>query len=220
MGGHDPYSSSKACAELVAAAYRRSFFSSQAGRTPCAIATARAGNVIGGGDWCDDRLIPDIVRALSRNEGPTVRNPSAVRPWQHVLEPLCGYLMLAERLAGGDARRYADAWNFGPRDDDARDVRWITERFLEFWGKARTWRQPEEGGQPHETQMLKLDASKARTHLGWEPVMDVEEALRDTVSWYRNHVAGKDMLQFSLAQIGAYTERARCVESRSGVPGA
>jgi CDP-glucose 4,6-dehydratase len=200
LGGHDPYSSSKACAEIVSSAYLRSFIQNSDTKSGIGLATVRAGNVIGGGDWAEDRLLPDVVRAISLGKDPVIRNPSAVRPWQHVLEPLRGYLMLAERLAGGDAAKFSGAWNFGPRDEDARPVGWLVERFQELWGQPRKWRR-DESQQPHEAGQLRLDASKARFSLGWEATTDAVQALKLTVAWYQGQAAGKDMRQLSLAQI-------------------
>ena len=180
MGGRDPYSASKGCAELVTAAYRESFFADGA-----AVASVRAGNVIGGGDWAPDRIIPDCVRALAAGEEIVVRNPDAVRPWQHVLEPLSGYLWLGALMLR-DGRRYEGAWNFGPTDQDgARPVSWVVERFLEEWGSG-SWTTPADAGrQPHEAHWLSLDSAKAREQLGWAPVWDARTAVRQTASWYR-----------------------------------
>lgn len=199
VGGHDPYSSSKACAELVSGAYRRSFFEGAG----IALATARAGNVIGGGDWAEDRLVPDILRALQRNEPVRIRNPQAIRPWQHVLDPLSGYLLLAERLhAHGQAD--AEAWNFGPREEDARPVQWIVERLCAGWGDGAFWtRQP--GEHPHEAGWLKLDISKARQRLDWAPCWPLEAALARTIEWHRAWRDGQDMRTVCLQQIAAHT---------------
>jgi CDP-glucose 4,6-dehydratase len=182
MGGRDPYSASKGCAELVTAAYRESFFADGA-----AVASVRAGNVIGAGDWAADRIIPDCVRALAAGEEIVVRNPDAVRPWQHVLEPLSGYLWLAALMLR-DGRRYEGAWNFGPTDQDgARPVRWVVERFLEEWGSG-SWTTPADAGrQPHEAHWLSLDSAKARKQLEWAPVWDAQTAVRHTASWYREY---------------------------------
>ncbi len=200
MGGYDPYSSSKGCAELVASAYRRSFFGGQsdsAGGT--AIATARAGNVIGGGDWAKDRLIPDLLNGFAAGVRPRVRFPSAVRPWQHVLEPLAGYLRLAEALWAGD-RGAAEGWNFGPDDADSRPVRWIADRLAVLWGEGAAWETTGEP-QPHEAHFLRLDCAKARQQLGWRPAWGLDEALRQTVAWRRALDEGADMTDFSLNQI-------------------
>jgi CDP-glucose 4,6-dehydratase len=182
MGGRDPYSASKGAAELVTAAYRDSFFADGA-----AVASVRAGNVIGGGDWADDRIIPDCVRALTAGMPIVVRNPDAVRPWQHVLEPLSGYLWLAASMLR-DGHRYDGAWNFGPSEgSDGRTVQWVVERFLAAWGSG-TWTTPADAGtQPPEARQLRVDSTKARTELGWAPVWDAEAAVRHTASWYREH---------------------------------
>ncbi|HWH83109.1 MAG TPA: CDP-glucose 4,6-dehydratase [Burkholderiaceae bacterium] len=199
MGGHDPYSNSKGCSELVSAAYRDSFF----GRSGVALATARAGNVIGGGDWAADRLVPDILRAFERGEPAVIRNPSSIRPWQHVLEPLSGYLVLAEQLwDGGEA--FAEGWNFGPRDEDARPVQWIVERMVRDWGGDASWRR-DGGDHPHEANQLKLDISKAQARLGWRPRWSLEQALGHICNWHRAWLARDDMRSLCLAQIGHYT---------------
>jgi len=198
MGGHDPYSNSKGCAELVSAAYRKSFL--QAGGI--GLATARAGNVIGGGDWALDRLIPDILRALQGNEAVLIRNPHAIRPWQHVLEPLSGYLLLAERLVT-HGQADAEGWNFGPRDEDARPVQWIVERLCEDWGRGARWTlQP--GDHPHEASFLKLDISKARQRLHWAPRWSLQTALDRIVAWHQAWLAGEDMRALCLRQIADY----------------
>ncbi len=198
MGGYDPYSSSKGAAELIVAAYRRSFFADGA-----RIASVRAGNVIGGGDWAADRLIPDIVRALAAGQRPSIRAPDSVRPWQHVLEALAGYILIAERLAAGD-RSAATAWNFGPGDDDTRPVGWIVARMLEAWGAAPDgWDRPD-GAQPHEAVLLKLDSSKARGELGWRPAFDLGAALALVVAWHRSVGAGTDPRVITLSQIRNY----------------
>jgi len=198
MGGRDPYSSSKGCAELVTAAYRSSFFSG--GDSP-ALASARAGNVIGGGDWAPDRLVPDLMRAALSGVSLSVRNPKAVRPWQHVLNPLSGYLLLAERL--WHAREYADGWNFGPPDTDARPVVWVVERVAALWGAGLRW-ESDPSEHPHEAHSLKLDSSRARQRLGWAPKWDLERGLAATVDWYRAYRDGEDVRAFTLAQIEAY----------------
>lgn len=196
MGGHDPYSASKGCAELVTAAMRRSFFDED-GRV--GVGSARAGNVIGGGDWAQDRLIPDIVKAFSAGDEVVIRRPEAIRPWQHVLEPLSGYLLLAQRLADGEA---AEGWNFGPADRDARPVAWMVERMAERWGGDATWRIERDG--PHEATLLKLDCSKANRRLGWSPRLDLETTLDWLVDWYRAHLDGEDMLAVTRKQIADY----------------
>ncbi|MBL8476012.1 MAG: CDP-glucose 4,6-dehydratase [Methyloversatilis sp.] len=201
MGGHDPYSASKGCAELVTAAYRASFLK-EAG---VAVATARAGNVIGGGDWAEDRLLPDIFRALDARRTLPVRSPHAVRPWQHVLEPLSGYLALAEALAGGNGD-FAEAWNFGPADDDARDVAWIVGRLASRLPDL-VW-QVDAAPQPHEAHYLKLDSSKARSRLGWQPRWRLAEALDRTLQWHQAWRAGADMRAVCLAQIADHVASA------------
>ncbi len=198
LGGHDPYSSSKACAELVSAAFRSCFLSTAG----VAMATARAGNVIGGGDWAADRLLPDFLRAVDAGETLDVRSPGAIRPWQHVLEPLSGYLALAEVLTTSDAQA-AEPWNFGPVDDDARSVSWILERLSSRVPELR-WRC-DTSSQPHEASYLKLDSSKARTRLGWAPRWRLDKALEMTVDWHRSWRQGGDMRSLSLAQIAEYS---------------
>jgi len=200
MGGHDPYSSSKACSELITSAYRRSYFSS----AKVAVATARAGNVIGGGDCSTDRLIPDVLRATDSGKKLIIRSPQAIRPWQHVLEPLSGYLMLAERLST-DSTTYAEAWNFGPADEDARSVRWIAERIAEIRPDLR-WECSTED-QPHEAQYLKLDSSKARARLGWQPRWDLGTALAKTMEWHHAWQQHADMRAFTLSQIAEYQQK-------------
>ncbi len=203
MGGYDPYSSSKGCAELVTAAYRRSFFSGGAtGKGMAAIASVRAGNVIGGGDWAKDRLVPDALNAFIAGRRVLIRNPGAIRPWQHVLEPLRGYLELAERL-WSDGAAYAEAWNFGPDNDDAKPVSWIVERLARNWGEPAGW-DVDGAPQPHEAGLLKLDCSKVRTRLGWSPRMDLPQALDWIVDWYRAFASKEDMRRFTLAQIAHY----------------
>lgn len=197
MGGHDPYSNSKGCAELVSSAYRKSFLV-EAG---IAMATARAGNVIGGGDWAPDRLIPDILRALEQSRPVLVRNPNAIRPWQHVLEPVSGYLLLAERLCK-HGQSDAEGWNFGPSDEDARPVRWIVEHLCAAWGGASWALQP--GDHPHEANFLKLDISKARQRLQWKPRWSLEIALTRIIEWHQAWLAGQDMHAFCLNQITQY----------------
>lgn len=182
LGGRDPYSASKAGAELVTAAYRDSFFADGP-----AIATVRAGNVIGGGDWAVDRIIPDCVRAVTVGEPVVVRNPDAVRPWQHVLEPLAGYLELGSLMLRGGSR-YPGAWNFGPTEEGGeRSVRWVVEHFLDEWGEGSWTTLDDPPSQPHEAHRLRLDSTKAREQLGWAPVWGAEEAVRRTASWYREY---------------------------------
>ena len=204
LGGHDPYAASKACAELVAAAYRRSFFVATADRSAgAAVATARAGNVIGGGDWARDRLVPDCVRALLAREPIRIRAPSAVRPWQYVLEPLHGYLMLAERLCGDGGAAWSEAWNFGPSEADAHPVAWVVRRLCELWGQGARF-ETVSGPQPHETVALRLDCSKARTALGWQPCWDLDRTLADIVAWTSVYHAGGDVRAETDRQIDDY----------------
>ncbi|AWB33043.1 CDP-glucose 4,6-dehydratase [Orrella marina] len=201
MGGFDPYSNSKGCAELVSAAYRKSFLK-DAG---IALATARAGNVIGGGDWALDRLVPDILRALEKDESVLIRNPNAIRPWQHVLEPLSGYLLLAERLYT-NGQTDAEGWNFGPRDEDARPVQWIVEHLCDSWGNGASWKiQP--GFHPHEATYLKLDISKARQRLQWSPRWSLETALKHITDWHQSWLNGQDMRAVCLNQISEYESK-------------
>ena len=199
MGGHDPYSNSKGCAELVTSAYRRSFLQGQ-GK---AVATARAGNVIGGGDWAVDRLVPDILRAFEQNQPVVIRNPHATRPWQHVLEPLSGYLSLAELLYT-QGQTFAEGWNFGPRDEDARPVQWIVEQMAKSWGQGASWQQ-DSGVHPHEANYLKLDISKAKARLGWQPRCPLATALEHICCWHRAWLAHEDMHQMCMTQIRHYT---------------
>jgi CDP-glucose 4,6-dehydratase len=184
MGGHDPYSASKGCVELVTAAYRDSFFTQNTGtNNQPLIATVRSGNVIGGGDWAEDRLVPDVIRAAILKDSVEIRNPYATRPWQHVLEPLSGYLMLGQRLIEGK-NTFSDAWNFGPSDDDVLTVREVLERLKMQWAELEFVLESN-GTQPHEAGMLKLDSSKARQKLGWRPVWDCGTALEKTLKWYQ-----------------------------------
>ena len=199
MGGHDPYSASKGAAELVIAAYRRSFFSASAGPL---VASVRAGNVIGGGDWAHDRLIPDIIRALIAGHRPLIRSPAAIRPWQHVLEALGGYLLIAESLATGETRA-ADSWNFGPADDDTQPVRWIADRMVAKWG-ADGWDAPATPSGPHEASVLKLDCAKASTFLGWRPAWGLDAALEHIIAWHKAVAAGADARAVTDSQIAEY----------------
>ncbi|HEX8979460.1 MAG TPA: CDP-glucose 4,6-dehydratase [Parasulfuritortus sp.] len=203
MGGYDPYSSSKGCAELVTAAYRRSYFSStHHGEQGVALASVRAGNVIGGGDWAEDRLIPDILRAIEQGKPVNIRNPHAIRPWQHVLEPLAGYLMLAEKLYE-EAAAYDEGWNFGANDEDAKPVQWIVEKLTQSWGEGASWAL--DGGQhPHEAHYLKLDCSKSKSRLGWQPRWNLEQALKAIIEWHQAYLRGSDMRELTLRQISEY----------------
>ena len=198
MGGHDPYSNSKGCAELVSSAYRKSFLQSEG----IAMATARAGNVIGGGDWALDRLVPDILHALENQQPVQIRNPHAIRPWQHVLEPLSGYLLVAESLYE-NGQKHAEGWNFGPMDEDARPVQWIVESLCKSWGQGATWIQ-QPGDHPHEASYLKLDISKARQRLHWGPRWSLQTALTRITEWHRAWLSGVDMQAYCLQQIQNY----------------
>jgi CDP-glucose 4,6-dehydratase len=198
MGGHDPYSSSKGASELVTSAYRRSFFADPDGPR---LASARAGNVIGGGDWGEDRLIPDVMRAAFADAEVEIRNPGATRPWQHVLNPLSGYLALAERLF--EDPEAATAWNFGPPEGDARPVGWILDRLDAIWPGGLRWAR-DAADQPHEARYLKVDSSRARARLGWEPRWSLEQALESIVEWYGALRDGDDMRRMSIAQLEAF----------------
>ena len=203
MGGHDPYSNSKACAELVTSAFRDSYFGAEGvARCKVAVASARAGNVIGGGDWTRDQLIPDLIRAFIAGQPCLIRNPSAIRPWQFVLEPLRGYLMLAERLVE-DADQFSSAWNFGPAEADAKPVSWIADELARSWGNHASWRE-DAGMHPLEAHYLKLDASKARACLDWHPVLPLNLALNWIVEWYRALHAGDDLRRLTRMQIERY----------------
>jgi len=205
LGGRDPYSSSKACAELVAAAYRSSFFSEKPGASrTLGVATARAGNVIGGGDWAEDRLVPDIMRSFLDGRRVLIRNPDAVRPWQHVLDALNGYLALLERMSY-HAAQYAEAWNFGPDRADAQPVSWVVDRIARLWGPEAGW-ELDAGLHPQEASTLVLDSSKSREKLGWMPRLPIAEALKWTVDWYRAYQQGKNMRQFTEEQIIRFLE--------------
>lgn len=197
LGGHDPYSASKACAEIAAAAYRNSFLED----ANIHLASVRAGNVIGGGDWASDRLIPDFLRALDAGKTLTIRSPNAVRPWQHVLEPLSGYLLLAEKLYT-EGSAFAEAWNFGPNDEDAKPVSWIVEKLCAQIPDAR-W-ETENAKQPHEAGLLKLDSGKAKTLLGWSPRWNLEAALNKTIEWHQAWRNREDMAAITTQQIQAY----------------
>jgi CDP-glucose 4,6-dehydratase len=203
MGGFDPYSSSKGCAELVTAAYRSSFFNPNVyAQHGIAVATARAGNVIGGGDWAMDRLVPDILAAFEQGNPAKIRNPNARRPWQHVLEPLRGYLTLAEKLVL-DGPSFGEAWNFGPADDDAKPVGWIADELAARWGEGARW-QTETAEHPHEAGYLKLDISKARSRLHWHPKLPLASALDLIVGWSAQRRGGGDMRSATHRQIESY----------------
>jgi len=203
MGGHDPYSNSKGCAELVTSAYRQSYFSPEKySQHQVAIASARAGNVIGGGDWSEDRLIPDAIKAFEAQQALMIRNPLATRPWQHVLEPLSGYLVLAQALYQEGAK-FAGGWNFGPRDDDARPVQEVINLLIKNWGSVVSWIQ-DQSEQPHEAHSLKLDCSKARQYLGWTPRWSLEQAIESITQWQQAHQQQGNMREMSLRQIASY----------------
>ena len=203
LGGFDPYSNSKACAELVSAAYRSSFFNANNyARHGVATATVRAGNVIGGGDWAQDRLIPDILAAFEQGRMVDIRNPHAIRPWQHVMEPLRGYLTLAEQLFE-HGPSFGEGWNFGPNDEDVKPVGWIAEQMAALWGADAQW-QVDTGEHPHEAHYLKLDISKARSRLNWHPVLRLKDALALIVDWSKQREAGADMRQLTLTQLQAF----------------
>jgi len=197
MGGHDPYSSSKGCAELVASAYRRSFLQEQG----IGLASVRAGNVIGGGDWADDRLIPDILRSFEKSEPVIIRNPKATRPWQHVLEPLSGYLILAEKLYKNQ-KEYAEGWNFGPNEKDVKPVDWILNSMISKWPNA-SW-QLDQNSNPHEAGFLKLDIAKAESRLNWKPVWELSYTLKKIVEWHQAWLNREDMQAACLAEIEEY----------------
>ncbi len=201
LGGKDPYSSSKACAELVTSAYRNSYFRGPAAR--CRIATARAGNVIGGGDWAAERLVPDLIRAFAAGQSTEIRSASAVRPWQHVLEPLGGYIRLAECLASDKGESFAEAWNFGPSDEDCRPVSHLADSVAALWGRSAAWHRSE-GAHPAEAGTLKVDSAKARSRLGWRRRMRLDTAIDWTVAWYRGQLDGEPAEALSLGQIAAY----------------
>ena len=206
MGGHDPYSNSKGCAELVTAAYRSSFFAPETyGIHQVAVASVRAGNVIGGGDWALDRLIPDMIKAFHQGQPVMIRNPHAIRPWQHVLEPLSGYLLLAENL-WNSGPEFVGGWNFGPHDEDAKPVSWIVERLTALWSNGATW-QLDGGSHPHEANYLKLDCSKAKLRLGWEPRLTLADTLEWVVEFYQGYYNGQSARAIADAQIQRYQAR-------------
>jgi len=199
MGGHDPYSSSKGCAELVASAYRRSFLQDLG----VGLASVRAGNVIGGGDWAEDRLIPDILRSFEKNESVVIRSPKATRPWQHVLEPLSGYLILAEKLYENQGE-YAEGWNFGPNEQDVKPVDWILDRMIELWPGASWVLNKNEN--PHEAVLLNLDISKASGLLGWTPTWDLPMTLGNIIRWHKLWLGGADMRKVCITEIDNFTK--------------
>ncbi|MBV1870602.1 MAG: CDP-glucose 4,6-dehydratase [Gammaproteobacteria bacterium] len=200
LGGHDPYSSSKACVEILTASYRQSFFDD----SKTGVASVRAGNVIGGGDWAKDRLIPSLLHAIQHNYSAQIRNPHAIRPWQHVLEPLSGYLKLAEQL--NTNKQLAEAWNFGPSNNENKAVSWIADHINNYWGNNSGWTTNKETN-PHEAHILNLDSSKARTILGWKPTLSIDEALQLTVLWHKAFLEEQNMQEFTLKQIKEYTQK-------------
>jgi CDP-glucose 4,6-dehydratase len=199
MGGHDPYSSSKGCAELVASAYRRSFLQDQ----DIGLASVRAGNVIGGGDWADDRLIPDILRSFEKSEPVVIRNPKATRPWQHVLEPLSGYLVLAEKLYKNQ-KEYAEGWNFGPNEQDVKPVDWILDKMIDKWPES-SW-ELDQNSNLHEADFLKLDITKAESKLGWKPVWELSHTLEKIIEWHKAWLNNENVQTICLAEIEEYTK--------------
>ncbi len=199
MGGHDPYSSSKGCAELVTSAYRRSFFSSNDGPS---LASARAGNVIGGGDWSEDRLVPDILRSIEKSEPLLIRNPRSTRPWQHVLEPLSAYLVLAQELfLNGD--KFAEAWNFGPKDEDCKTVGWVADKMTKSWG-INLSQTIDKSNNPHEAGFLKLDCSKAAKRLNWQPQFNIKKTIDLLIEWHKIYISGGDIKKRCLKEINEY----------------
>jgi CDP-glucose 4,6-dehydratase len=203
LGGFDPYSSSKACSELVTAAYRNSFFHPDHYHTHCiGIASARAGNVIGGGDWSEDRLVPDCLESLVNNQIISIRNPNAIRPWQHVLEPLSGYLILAERLVM-DGPTFSQSWNFGPKEDNVKNVQWIVEKLCSYWGQNASYKI-EKLDNLHESQYLKLDCSKAKSQLDWCPKWQLDTSLQKVVEWSKAFQSGGNMKNMTIQQINEY----------------
>ncbi len=204
MGGYDPYSSSKGCSEIVTSAYRSSFFNPEQYQSHgVAVASARAGNVIGGGDWAGDRLVPDFIRAIVAGEQVIIRSPNAIRPWQHVLEPLSGYLTLAEKLYT-DGIEYAGAWNFGPSDNDAESVEWIISQLVTNWGGDARFKVDSGAANLHEANFLKLDCSKGRVKLGWRALWNATEAIRRICAWHKAHLEGQDMKVYALNEINEY----------------
>ncbi|MDA9958159.1 CDP-glucose 4,6-dehydratase [Alphaproteobacteria bacterium] len=200
MGGHDPYSGSKGCAELVTASYKASFYQEKG----IGLASARAGNVIGGGDWAKDRLIPDILSAFEKNQTVAIRSPKAIRPWQHVLEPLSGYILLAQSVFDSP-EKYSEAWNFGPYDEDSRPVSWIMDRMVSLWPGA-SWSPDVSCEHPHEAKYLKLDISKANTYLHWRPTWQLNKTLIKIVDWHQLWLSGADMQLASLKEINEFSE--------------
>ncbi len=203
LGGYDPYSSSKAAAELVTGAYLQSFFNPEDHNShEIGLASARAGNVIGGGDWADDRIIPDCIKAFMNKKEVVIRSPDAVRPWQHVMEPLYGYLLLGQHLYS-DGSNFSGAWNFGPEDENLKPVKWILDQMIDSWGEDSSW-TINEGENPHETNYLKLDSSKAKSRLGWYPKWDIDRSLKKTIEWYKSYKNGENMLNITTNHLNDY----------------
>lgn len=203
MGGYDPYSNSKGCSELVTSSFRNSFFNpNEFDKHGVALASARAGNVIGGGDWAEDRLIPDFIRAITKGEQLLIRSPYAIRPWQHVLEPLNGYLTLAAKLYE-EGPRFAEAWNFGPEDNDAQNVEWITKNICEYWGENAAYKI-DTNPQPHEANYLKLDCSKAKAELSWFPHWNIDQTLKSIVEWNKHRIYGENVREICSRQINHF----------------
>lgn len=203
MGGYDPYSSSKGCAELVTSAYRNSYFNpKEFDRHGVALASVRAGNVIGGGDWAEDRLIPDFMRAITQGQPVHIRNPHAIRPWQHVLEPLAGYLLLAQKL-WEEGAAYGEGWNFGPNDEDAKPVQWIVAQLTKAWGEGASW-VLDGGDHPHEAHYLKLDCSKAKARLDWHPRWDLARTMEKIIEWHKAMDQEENMKAKTLEQISQF----------------
>jgi CDP-glucose 4,6-dehydratase len=214
LGGFDPYSSSKACSELVTSAYRNSFFNSaHYAHHHVALASARAGNVIGGGDWAKSRLIPDILQALADRKSVAIRYPHSIRPWQHVLEPLNGYLTLAERLFESGPQ-FSEAWNFGPNDEDAQPVSWIAGKLCHMWGEGAQW-HVENGEHPHEAGLLKLNTAKARSRLNWRPILNLDETLHLIIEWYQRYQQKESVQQICIDQISQHQTRLNNLSHRS-----
>lgn len=208
LGGHDPYSASKGAAEIVIASYRKSFFTTGKENSFVSLSSARAGNIIGGGDWAEDRIVPDCIRSLIKERPVEIRNPHAIRPWQFVLDPLFGYLLLALKMKEAP-EGYAEAWNFGPCHANAIDVQTLTEKVLKEWGSG-TWKgMAQNENAPHEASYLKLDIAKSMTRLRWKPVYTIDEAIQKTIGWYMKYYSGKtDMYDFSLKQVKTYMKDA------------
>ena len=209
LGGYDPYSASKGAAEIVIASYRKSFFNLGKENVFVSLSSARAGNIIGGGDWAEDRIVPDCIRALAKGNPVEIRNPHAIRPWQFVLDPLFGYLWLAVKMKE-DPEVYAEAWNFGPYHSNAVDVQTLTEKILQEWGSGTWKRRPQNENAPHEARYLKLDTSKSMMRLGWKPVYDIDKAIQKTIDWYKQFYSGNgEMCKFSQEQIRKYLQDAK-----------